>query len=311
MEVATNLNDINETVRAKDSDCEQRQEKVFLCETVEYSHTGESQSKPLSHQTCEEHPVTHCQVIETEHQLSPSNFPAMPSMSPKHDIMSETASGGRRRKLGSHRNRGASVFISAGSFRGEGLRSNRYNVLMVGDSSVGKTSFMKQAQSGMFSLDLPSSVGLDSCMWTVMVDGQQVVLQLWDTAGQERFHSITRQIFHKAHAFLLMYDITSSRSFTAVSYWANCIQEEAAENVTILLLGNKSDCAEQQVKTQEGEILATEYNFTFMECSAATGENVNQALEAVARILSQKADTRQETMVLHKEPQQKKSSGCC
>lgn len=51
------------------------------------------------------------------------------------------------------------VCISAGGFKGEGLRSNSYNVIMIGDSSVGKTSFMKRAQSGKFSLDLPASVG--------------------------------------------------------------------------------------------------------------------------------------------------------
>ncbi|XP_023269885.1 bud site selection protein BUD4-like isoform X1 [Seriola lalandi dorsalis] len=197
------------------------------------------------------------------------------------------------------------------SFAGADIRSKSYDVLMVGDSSVGKTSFMKRAQSGKFSLDLPASVGLDSCMWTVVVDGKPVVLQLWDTAGQERFHSITRQVFHKAQAFLLMYDITSSQSFTAVSYWANCIQEGAAEDVTILLLGNKSDHAERQVKTQEGEILAKEYDFQFMECSAATGENVIQSLETVARMLRQKVDTTEEAVVLHKEPPQKKRSGCC
>ncbi|XP_023254099.1 ras-related protein Rab-18-like, partial [Seriola lalandi dorsalis] len=72
------------------------------------------------------------------------------------------------------------------SFAGADIRSKSYDVLMVGDSSVGKTSFMKRAQSGKFSLDLPASVGLDSCMWTVVVDGKPVVLQLWDTAGQER-----------------------------------------------------------------------------------------------------------------------------
>ncbi|KAM7422695.1 hypothetical protein PAMA_010644 [Pampus argenteus] len=189
--------------------------------------------------------------------------------------------------------------------------SNSYNVVMVGDSSVGKTSFMKRARSGKFSFDLPASVGLDSCLWTVLVEGKPVVLQLWDTAGQERFHSITRQIFHKAHAFLLMYDITSSQSFSAVRYWVNCIKDGAMEDVTILLLGNKSDCAERQVPTQQGEILAKEYNFDFMECSAATGENVVQSLEVVARLLSQKVNTGKEAVVLHKEPKQKTTSGCC
>ncbi|XP_042363885.1 uncharacterized protein rab44 isoform X2 [Plectropomus leopardus] len=201
--------------------------------------------------------------------------------------------------------------FSLGNSEGADLRSNALNVMMIGDSSVGKTSFIKRAQSGKFSLDIPPSIGLDSCKWTVLVDGKPVVLQLWDTAGQERFHSITRQIFHKAQAFLLMYDITSSQSFSAVSYWASCIQEGAAENVTVLLVGNKSDCAERQVKTQEAEILAKEYNFEFTECSAATGENVVQSLETVARMLSQKDDTREEAMVFHKEPQKKKSSRCC
>ncbi|XP_074502227.1 uncharacterized protein rab44 isoform X2 [Sebastes fasciatus] len=363
-------------------DSEQREQS----ETVAYSHTDE------------ENPVSHGQLVETENQLTPSYLPSTPSTSPKHDSMSESSPGGRRRKMGSHRKSHghqnhenqtaggdrktdnerdvksitdesaiktteepserplgldkisevdqsdkkpssnistaksektpepgtpvqrpyAEIVLgqesqhkfSLGDSRGADLRANAFNVMMVGDSSVGKSSFMKRAQSGKFSLEIPASIGLDSCMWTVVVDGKPVVLQLWDTAGQERFHSITRQVFHKAHAFLLMYDITSSQSFSAVSYWANCIQEGASENVTILLAGNKCDHAERQVNTEKAEALAKEYNFEFMECSAATGENVVHCLETVARMLSQKVDTREEDLVLHKEPQQRKS-GCC
>ncbi|KAF7664352.1 hypothetical protein LDENG_00180160 [Lucifuga dentata] len=200
------------------------------------------------------------------------------------------------------------------SFSGNSKRSdlnpNCYNLIIIGNSSVGKSSFMKRVQSGTFSSDVCASLGIDTCIQTVIVDGNPVVLQLWDTAGQERFHSITRQIFHKAQAFLLMYDITSSESFSAVRYWVDCIQEGAAESVIIMLLGNKCDCAERQVQSHEGEILAKEYNFAFMECSAATGENLTCCLETVARMLSQKADTK-EGMVLHKEPQQRKTLGCC
>ncbi|CAG5980493.1 unnamed protein product [Menidia menidia] len=199
----------------------------------------------------------------------------------------------------------------AGGSRGTDFGSKGYNVVMIGDSYVGKTSFMKRAQNGKFSLDLSASVGLDSCMWTVVVEGKPVVLQLWDTAGQERFRSITRQIFHKAQAFLLMYDITCTQSFSAVSYWANSIQEGAADDVTVLLLGNKSDHEQRQVKTQQGEILAKEYNFEFMECSAATGENVIEALETVARMLSQRPDSTEEATALHSQPAPKKRSTCC
>ncbi|XP_053301967.1 uncharacterized protein rab44 isoform X2 [Pleuronectes platessa] len=378
------------------SDSEQRKEKVF--ETVELSHTGESQGKSPAQQTLEENPDSLSQQAETEPHLTPDHLTAL---SP-HDVTSESAAGGRRRKMGSSRKsrgpqkdddsmmsaqkerdailtdesvhkttqehreessgleeklevdesvkqsssgvsfsntaehsrplsgkapeRGTPVqqhdaemrlrqesqkTFSLGDSRGADIGSKRYNVMLVGDSSVGKTSLMQRAQSGKFSFEIPASIGLDTSLWTVVVDGKPVVLQLWDTAGQERFHSITRQVFHKAQAFLLMYDITCSQSFTAISYWANCIQEAAPEDVTILLLGNKSDSEKRQVNTEEGEILAKEYNFEFMECSAATGDNVIHSLETVARMLSEKDDTSEEAMVLHKEPPRSKSSGCC
>ncbi|XP_068170938.1 uncharacterized protein rab44 isoform X2 [Antennarius striatus] len=194
---------------------------------------------------------------------------------------------------------------------GAAQTSKTYNVMMIGDGSVGKTSFIKRAESGTFVFDVPATVGLDICMWTVAIDGKPVTLRLWDTTGQEKYHSITRQFIHRAQAFLLMYDITSRKSFSAVNYWADCIQDGAMENVTVLLLGNKCDCAERQVETQEGKIIAKEYNLVFMECSAATGKNVIESLETVARALSQKVDTREETMALHKEPKQKNTMRCC
>ncbi|KAJ3601864.1 hypothetical protein NHX12_029626 [Muraenolepis orangiensis] len=67
------------------------------------------------------------------------------------------------------------------------VRANGFNVVMVGSSSVGKTSFMKRLQSGLFSSDFSASIGIDMCMHAVPVDGREVMLQLWDTAGQERY----------------------------------------------------------------------------------------------------------------------------
>lgn len=66
------------------------------------SENVKSHFRPPSEQTFEENPVSHGQVVETEHQLTPSYLPVMPSTSPKPDEMSEAA-GGRRRKMGSSR----------------------------------------------------------------------------------------------------------------------------------------------------------------------------------------------------------------
>lgn len=95
-EAATSITDVK-TQRLEDNAIDSEQRKEIVVETVEYSHISESHLKPPSDQTFEE--GTHDQVVETEHQPSPSHFPERPSSA----VMSETASGGRRRKLGSHR----------------------------------------------------------------------------------------------------------------------------------------------------------------------------------------------------------------
>ncbi|XP_042560557.1 uncharacterized protein LOC105889174 isoform X3 [Clupea harengus] len=186
-----------------------------------------------------------------------------------------------------------------------------FNIVMVGESSVGKTSFIHQFQNGQFFDDHSATIGVDTCIQTLAVDGELVKLQIWDTAGQERFHSLTRQVLHKADGLIVMYDISSSQTFCAVRKWISCIEEGARSEVLIMLLGNKNDSEERQVLHPEGERLAQEHNFHFMECSAATGHNVPQAMEALARLLKQTVkESDEEHVTLHKKPQQKKS-GCC
>ncbi|MGH0135355.1 UNVERIFIED_CONTAM: hypothetical protein FKN15_075432 [Acipenser sinensis] len=126
--------------------------------------------------------------------------------------------------------------------------------------------------------------GLDSCIHTLLIGDRRFVLQLWDTAGQERYHSITKQVFRKADGVVVMYDITSAQSFTAVRYWLTCIQEGAGDEVVVVLLGNKSDSsARRAVPTHEGERLAQENRILFHECSAASGYNVTESMINLAR----------------------------
>uniref|UniRef100_A0A8C4SPW3 Uncharacterized LOC114647884 n=1 Tax=Erpetoichthys calabaricus TaxID=27687 RepID=A0A8C4SPW3_ERPCA len=185
-----------------------------------------------------------------------------------------------------------------------------YNVVFIGESSVGKTSFIKKFCNGVFRLDLCATVGIDSCLRSLTVGGEQFVLQLWDTAGQERYHSITKQIFRKADGIVLMYDVTSSRTYVAVRYWLSCIEEGTNGDLPVLLLGNKTDISEKrEVQVQEGGSLAKEYGFQFMECSAASGYNVNESMASLARALKEKEDMMKEnTNVVEVMP---KKSSCC
>lgn len=66
-------------------------------------------------------------------------------------------------------------------------------------------------------------------------------LQIWDTAGQERFRTITTAYYRGAMGILLVYDVSDENSFTNVRNWMRQIDQNAAENVNRVLIGNKAD----------------------------------------------------------------------
>ncbi|XP_077911531.1 ras-related protein Rab-44 isoform X8 [Halichoerus grypus] len=159
-----------------------------------------------------------------------------------------------------------------------------FHVIFLGDSNVGKTSFLHLLHQSSFATGLTATVGVDFRVKTLLVDNKCFVLQLWDTAGQERYHSMTRQLLRKADGVVLMYDITSQESFTHVRYWLDCLQESGPDGVVILLLGNKMDCEEErQVPIEAGQQLAQELGVSFGECSAALGHNILEPVVNLAR----------------------------
>lgn len=72
-------------------------------------------------------------------------------------------------------------------------------------------------------------------------------LQLWDTAGTERFRSVSRSYYRGAAGAILVYDVSSWRSFEQLQTFLNDARALAGPDLTIILVGNKND-----VETGEG-----------------------------------------------------------
>ncbi|XP_022433042.1 EF-hand calcium-binding domain-containing protein 4B isoform X2 [Delphinapterus leucas] len=132
-----------------------------------------------------------------------------------------------------------------------------FKIVFVGNSSVGKTSFLSRFCDGKFSPGSAATMGIDYRMKTVRVDDSRVALQLWDTAGQERYRCITQQFFRKADGVVVMYDLTARQSFLAVRPWLSSVEEAVGDRIPVLLLGNKVDNEkEREVPRGLGEQLA-------------------------------------------------------
>ena len=106
--------------------------------------------------------------------------------------------------------------------------------------------------------------------------GKEVKLQIWDTAGQDRFRSINKNYYKGSHGIILIYDVTSLKTFENVKSWVSQIHEEISDKVVIYLVGNKIDMDdERKVQTEEGQKLAEELGVPFVETSTKSGENID------------------------------------
>ncbi|XP_041717608.2 EF-hand calcium-binding domain-containing protein 4B-like [Coregonus clupeaformis] len=186
-----------------------------------------------------------------------------------------------------------------------------FKVVLVGNSSVGKTSLLRTFCDGRFHPSTSPTVGIDYSVKTLTLDNTQVAMQLWDTAGQERYRSITKQFFRKADGVVVMYDVTVLDSFKAVRPWFINVQEAAGEGIPILLLGNKMDAtSERKVPLKDAENLANDTRVIFYEVSAYTGYNVTEAMVHLARVLKEQEDRVRDTVVLLEALPIKKKA-CC
>ncbi|XP_071120111.1 EF-hand calcium-binding domain-containing protein 4B-like isoform X2 [Mytilus edulis] len=194
------------------------------------------------------------------------------------------------------------------------MRQRIFKVVFVGDSGVGKSSFIHRFCNDNFNPTFSATIGVDFQVKSLNLGGQSIVLQLWDTAGQERFRSITKQYFRKADGVVIMYDVNSEATYTNVRNWMESVQEGVEEGTVVLLVGNKTDIAETEadraVKTKDGNKLSVEYDGIFFETSAKMGNNVKESMEAMASILKEKEDKEIEK-ALHLDDSATKKKFCC
>jgi len=203
-----------------------------------------------------------------------------------------------------------------------------FKIVLVGDSGVGKSNLLSRFTRNTFTVDEKSTIGVEFATRIIpMNDHKKIKAQIWDTAGQERYRAITNAYYRGALGAILVFDVTRKTSFDNIPRWLRELRDHANKDIVLILVGNKSDLvtpttstttsttsttsnttptntneedidAQRQVNEQMAQQMAKEYDIPYIETSAKSGINVEDAfVNVVTRIyqtafLNKNADDR-------------------
>ena len=200
--------------------------------------------------------------------------------------------------------------------------NKKCQILLIGDSLVGKTCLIQRYANGIFKEDYISTVGLDYYTKQEMINNLNVSVKLWDTAGQERFKALTPSFFRNAEGVVIAYDVTNSESFDNLKFWISSIKTNLFEKnifIPIIIIGNKIDLEDMRdISKDVASAFAKENNFKYFETSAKTGEGVDEAFRDLVNQILANSDKNEEATIERKsvkieekKTEKQKKKGCC
>ena len=143
-------------------------------------------------------------------------------------------------------------------------------VILLGESSVGKTSLIKVAIGKKFNSSELTTYSANYSIKKFNYNGKEYTFNLWDTIGQEKYRALTKMFFKDSKIIILVYDITSEKSFKELEYWYNqVVNELGKEGYYLAIVGNKNDLYNQEkINKDQGKKFAESKKGKFKLTSA-------------------------------------------
>lgn len=200
-------------------------------------------------------------------------------------------------------------------------------LLIIGDSCVGKTSLLTRYTTGNFKEEYIATVGIDYFTKNETINDKIISIKLWDTVGQERYKALTQNFFKNAEGVMVVYDITKVESFDNLKFWINSIKQNMENKniiIPVIIIGNKVDMEDmREISNENAENFAKENNYKYFETSAKTGEGIDNAVrELVNQVLNhnnnnldEQKESRKNSIQLNdkkkEKKEKKKKKKCC
>tara|TARA_B100001094_G_C17944693_1_gene677408 strand:- start:91 stop:726 length:636 start_codon:yes stop_codon:yes gene_type:complete len=157
-----------------------------------------------------------------------------------------------------------------------------YKIILIGSSSVGKTSLCSCINGNEFNEKMPITIGVDFSMINLTVNDEKIILQIWDTAGHERYRTITKSYYKGAHIIFLCFDLTNIKSFFDLNYWMDEIKNIITDKYTyICLFGLKCDLEHVVYNTDIETFMQKHVITTYRQFSSKKSNDLVNILENI------------------------------
>ena len=150
-----------------------------------------------------------------------------------------------------------------------------FKIIMIGDSSAGKTTLMRRYIEGIYNEKTLSTIGIELFKKEVSIQNKNYVMKIWDTCGQEKFRAISKNYYNNADGIMLLFDISSHDTFEHLSDWTESINQNTSKDTPLIIVANKCDL-EHLVTDQEIEEYSTKNKVKVIKTSSKDNINVEE-----------------------------------
>lgn len=194
--------------------------------------------------------------------------------------------------------------------------SKQIRIILLGDPSVGKTSFVQRYFKNEFSVNMMMTVGVSDESKFLIIEDAYYLLRLWDTAGQEKYNCLPKNYYQNADGIFLLFDVCERKTFEGIAGWMKNISDKMATTdkkskkyPVMYLLGNKVDSPKRVVKKEEAEQAAKPFKVDYFEVSAKLNLNIFETISKMSLAISKKLYGSSQEVNLSKKS--KPSEKCC
>jgi len=204
----------------------------------------------------------------------------------------------------------------------------RFKFIVIGDHKVGKTSIIRRFVENSFLDKYRATIGLNILSHDFEAFGNKISIMLWDIGAQKYFKRYRKTYYNGAQAAFIVFDLKNRESFDNLTYWHNELKEFIEnKDLPIVIVGNKTDLAEQRVVTHEegiqlaqdlsklsglaetttltdysdlSDFSASQTKISYIETSAKTGSRVQDAFNLISYNFILRCEDKEQSLLKEK-----------